>query len=313
MCAVWTDTCIAYPFINPPNGQPFILAADEYGDGKDDKSTAHSKALSRAWPLIILEAEQYDTVWATMTCPFAEAVTNKSSDSSSTSESGFFTDDFASGSLDGWKVLGGEPDASSKALVGNPHGGRAIIDGHAFDNFTYDVDMQFSSGATDGSAGLIFRVSNQSLSADSFLGYFAGFDTTADNLVLGLVTPEWNPLGQVPFKARDQGKRHVRLLAYGDSISMFVDDMDTPKIAVKDATYTGGSAGVSYFDAGVTFDNVDIKPVTHLDNIPGSKGGCADASQDNCGPVKTPTESSAAMWSTHCLPTALFTIITLFF
>lgn len=46
----------------------------------------------------------------------------------------------------------------------------------------------------------------------------------------------------------DNIKYHVKILAQGDSIEVYVDDMTTPKISVTDSTYTRGTVGVRTYD-----------------------------------------------------------------
>lgn len=51
---------------------------------------------------------------------------------------------------------------------------------------------------------------------------------------------------------------HVMIRASGDSLLVYVDDMEQPKISLRDATYKSGLNGVRVYDADASFDNVVI-------------------------------------------------------
>lgn len=242
---------------------------DEYGTGKDDKSTADAKARSRAWPLLILEAEQKTAVWSTTACPSAR--------------SGSFYDGFDSGSFSKWKMYGGGLDASSKALlVKSSSGGKALIEGYSFDDFTYDTDIQFPEGTTGGNGGIIFRVSDPSEGTNSYRGYYAGLDAERNKVIFGVANYGWTETRSVDFKVKGGGKWHMRVCAQADTISIFVDDMHTAKITLQDATYAKGSAGVRNWYADTIFDNVDIKPIHQTKPTPSPDGTCGGMSQYSC-------------------------------
>lgn len=261
----------AHPRHNPLNGEPFFLGIDEYGSGKDDKSTAYAKAKSRSWPLLILEEEQMTAVWSTTTCPSADAASDS------------FYDNFDSGTFNGWTGYGGALDASSKALlVKSSNGGKALIDGFRIDDFTYDTDIQFPEGITSGSGGVIFRVSDPSEGTNSYRGYYAGFDAERNKVIFGIANYDWTETRSVDFKVKGGGKWHMRVLAQGETISIFVDDMKTAKITVKDATYAKGGAGVRNLYADTIFDNVDIKPIHQTNTTPSPDGTCGGLSQPTC-------------------------------
>jgi hypothetical protein len=114
-------------------------------------------------------------------------------------------------------------------------------------------------GLNGGNSDLIFRVSDASDGTDSYRGYYAGLDVGTDNVVLGIANNNWRQISLAPFKVKGGGTWHIRIRAEAEAISVFVDDMTTAKITVKDKTYSKGGAGVHVHWADTTFDNVDIK------------------------------------------------------
>ncbi|KAI9740058.1 MAG: hypothetical protein M1818_004809 [Claussenomyces sp. TS43310] len=70
--ANWTENMRGYPITTPTNEEPFLLRVDTYNASHvQSKSDLQDQVLSKAWPLVILEAEGNYSVQATMTCPHA--------------------------------------------------------------------------------------------------------------------------------------------------------------------------------------------------------------------------------------------------
>lgn len=59
-----------YSALNPINGQPFILGLDDYGKELSSRQHVKDAALSRAWTVITLEAQEKQVVTTAMTCPY---------------------------------------------------------------------------------------------------------------------------------------------------------------------------------------------------------------------------------------------------
>ena len=53
----------------------------------------------------------------------------------------------------------------------------------------------------------------------------------------------------------------IKVRAVGDSIQVYVDDMDQPKLAVRDGTFRSVLCGVRVYKAGAEFDNIKIANV----------------------------------------------------
>lgn len=246
-----------------------MFGVDKYKTKKENKADIQAKVLSRSWPLLILEAEQRDVVNAVMSCP--------------SSGTGYFSDSFDSGNMGSWKAYGGAFDASSKALVGKSSGGgKAIINGINLSDFTYEADITFPVGSKSGNSGLVFRVSDPNNGVDSYRGYYAGLEFGIDGVVLGCANNNWKEIGRAKTGIRAGQVNHIKVRAEGDNISVYVDDMEKPKITVKDNTYLNGLAGVRVFYIDSTFDNISIKPLPPKDLAPSPDGTCGGPLRYKC-------------------------------
>ncbi|KAF7157661.1 hypothetical protein CNMCM5623_002035 [Aspergillus felis] len=174
-----------------------------------------------------------------------------------------FGDDFSSGSMAPWKTYGGSFDASSGALVGSQSfGGKALVNPN-FGDFLYETDVTLPS--TSGNAGLVFRVSNPSIGADAYNGYYAGISTSG--VFLGRASNSWTPLSSSSADLAANKVHHVKVQAMNKALDIFVDDMSKAKVSVTDGTYSSGMNGVRVYDTGATFDNIRITPLAFSDDF----------------------------------------------
>ena len=151
-----------------------------------------------------------------------------------------------------WTDYGGAWSAATgKYTVAVDPGAKALVSNTTFSSLTYTGDVT----ANGGNAGLIFRVSNPSVGADSYQGYYAGIDT-AGNVVLGKANNGWTQLALTPMTITPGAVYHLKVTAIGSSIKVYVNDMTAPKIAVTDTTYTTGLIGVRTYNAAASFDNL---------------------------------------------------------
>lgn len=164
-------------------------------------------------------------------------------------------DNFADGNAHGWKTYGGAWSATGgRYAVAQSLGGKALLDTN-FGNLTYDADVAVTAGA--GDAGIVFRATRPAVGADAYQGYYAGV-TAAGRVVLGRAANSWTQLGAATVTP--QATHRLRVTAVGPQISVYVDDLTTPKITVTDAAHTSGATGVRVYNAAAAFDNVAVGP-----------------------------------------------------
>jgi hypothetical protein len=164
-------------------------------------------------------------------------------------------DNFADGNALGWKTYGGAWSVSGgQYRTTASYGGKSLLDDNHV-NATYDLDVTVASGI--GDAGLVFRASNVGTGTDAYRGYYAGI-TPAGRVILGRANNNWMLLGSAPLPVAAGQQYHLRVVADGSSIKVYVGDLTTPKISVTDATYASGKSGVRVYNAAAAFDNVAI-------------------------------------------------------
>lgn len=166
-------------------------------------------------------------------------------------------DNFADGNAFGWKTYGGNwTPESGQFRAARSLGGKALLDTN-FGDLTQDVDVTVA--ARTGDAGLTFRVTEPAEGTDSYHGYYAGISPEG-KVILGRADNGWTPLASATMPVSPGETYHLRVTAVGSSITVYVDDMTTPKISVTDDTHPTGANGVRVFDTAATFDNVSVRP-----------------------------------------------------
>ncbi|KAE8550127.1 hypothetical protein TMatcc_001204 [Talaromyces marneffei ATCC 18224] len=174
-----------------------------------------------------------------------------------------FKDDFSSGSMAQWMTYDGSFGASSGALVGsNSFGGKALINSN-YGNFLYEVDVTLPSAS--GNAGLVFRVTNPSVGADAYNGYYAGISTSS--VFVGRASNSWTPLGSAQVDLAINQLHHVKVEVVDTTLNIFVDDMNKVLVSVTDGTYTSGMNGVRVYGTEATFDNIQFNPLIFRDDF----------------------------------------------
>ncbi|QDU58937.1 DUF4185 domain-containing protein [Aeoliella mucimassa] len=112
--------------------------------------------------------------------------------------------------------------------------------------------------ASGGDAGLLFRGSEYHTGTDQFAGYYAGIQP-GTGVVLGRMDQgSWALLASATMPIVAGQNYHLKVIAEGDLIEVYLDDMTTPCFAVVDATYGSGTTGLRAFSSVATWDNFSI-------------------------------------------------------
>jgi hypothetical protein len=197
-----------------------------------------------------------------------------------------YRDNFATGHADGWvnyggswAVLEGELCAASNwgSWGSGIRGVKSVATATNFTDFTYTANITLG---TAENAGLIFRVSNPSIGVDAYNGYYVGLDTANQRIVLGKSEGYWRELASKSMKIvpnhdfngyyvnpdavnPDSGRvlsftkveivpnqmYHIKIIAQGSRIQVFLADVDRPQIDMMDNTFTKGSIGVRSYSS----------------------------------------------------------------
>ncbi|MEO5915937.1 MAG: beta-L-arabinofuranosidase domain-containing protein [Luteolibacter sp.] len=157
-----------------------------------------------------------------------------------------FADDFSDGHYQNWITYGGGWFVRDGVFhlntgEGGNAGSKAIVPATDFKDLVYQAKIMLDDA---GDSGVIFRVSDATIGADAYRGYYAGISAEKKQVSLGKSDQGWTELKTSPMEI-DPSKPHViRIEAKGKSIKIFVDDMTTPKIEAEDGSFSEGMIGV---------------------------------------------------------------------
>jgi hypothetical protein len=174
----------------------------------------------------------------------------------------------------GWSWIGGGWWAHDGKLRTSPTGGapgfKALMEGAEYLDLLVEADV---TPPPVGDAGVIFRVTNPSIGADAYEGYYAGISLSGNQVMVGRADGKtWTPLKVVSHPVPPDKSTNVQVKARGSRIEVTVNGEDRPIISITDETWTRGQVGVRMYTtdnerAISTFDNVKVT------RLPPSPGG----------------------------------------
>ncbi|KAK6443794.1 hypothetical protein FP744_10000042 [Trichoderma asperellum] len=163
----------------------------------------------------------------------------------------------------GWTIVDGGFDGRNGVMtVPKVHTAKTVLS-TAFKDFTFDVDVTLTSG--DGNAGIIFRASDVHDGADSYRGYYVGIQRT--QVTLGRAQNNWTELKNAKMDIQPNKAHHIRVVASGNTLIVYVDDMSHAQITQSDGTFSSGIVGARVYEAGAIYDNFEIVPQQSLGPI----------------------------------------------
>jgi len=74
--------------------------------------------------------------------------------------------------------------------------------------------------------------------------------------VLGKANNNWTQLATFPMTISPNTMYHMRVVANGSNIRVFVNNMTTPKININDTSFTSGAISVRTYYSNARFDNI---------------------------------------------------------
>ncbi len=169
----------------------------------------------------------------------------------------YFTDRFPSPPGNRWTTVDGDWAVNDGAF--RTSGGKAVANSAAMGDLAYDVDVTFTASGSD--AGVMLRANAFAAGPDAFTGYYVGLSTNG-YLVVGLENGGYHELTRRTLEVQPDTTYHLRVIAYGDDLRVFVDDMQTALIDLRDATFSTGSVGLRSYTAQVAFDTVMVSGFT---------------------------------------------------
>jgi len=170
-----------------------------------------------------------------------------------------FLDNFSDGTYNKWTTYDGAWNVSGNSAlnVNSGSGYKAIAKNTEFTGVSYEADVKITSGT--GDAGMLFRVTSATVGGDNVVGYYAGINEGRDAVILGRMNNNWTELTSTKKVIDANTTYHMKVVAFGSLIKVFVDDMTTPAISFVDSTYTHGSIGLRIYNSAVSFANVSAE------------------------------------------------------
>jgi fructan beta-fructosidase len=157
----------------------------------------------------------------------------------------------------GWNAVGGMWTDVTDGKQAQAGGDAFYLNGTTGTDFTYEGDVRVVNGVA---AALTFRAS-----ADGTQHYTANVDTT------GLVKL-WRPgrdIATYPTPITAGRTYHLKVVASGSRIQVYLDHGRTPVIDATDTTYTSGRFGVNVFNGTAVFNNVNLNATGFVTNLAG--------------------------------------------
>jgi len=177
-------------------------------------------------------------------------------------------DDFNNWDAAKWKTYGGTWTAAAGLYtVDAGEGNKAIAGEKSYSDFDYEADVLV--GAEGGNAGLMFRVSNPAVGGDAYNGYFAGIET--NRLILGKAANNWTELAAVSMPLAPNKFYHLRIVASGENIKVYADDMTKARIDINDSTYASGVLGIRTMRVPAKFSGISAETLAYRDSFASKK------------------------------------------
>ncbi|HEX2925565.1 MAG TPA: family 16 glycoside hydrolase [Ruminiclostridium sp.] len=166
-----------------------------------------------------------------------------------------FSDDFSDGTYNKWTTYGGSWSVTAGELhVGSGAGYKAIAKNTDFADLSYEADLKITGGT--GDAGVLFRVSSATVGGDNVVGYYAGINPGNKSVILGRMNNSWTQLTSTKMDIAVNTTYHMKVVAFGSMIKVYVDDMTNPVISYIDNTYTHGAVGLRIYNSDVSYSNI---------------------------------------------------------
>ena len=156
---------------------------------------------------------------------------------------------FAGGTDAGWTTYGGAwSDSATNESYSDSSSGpgdKSVAGSPSWGNYTLQGDVEVTAS---GQAGLIARVTNPSVGADAFDGYYLGVETSGDAF-LGRENGAWHFLnnGNVPGGVATNTWYHLTLQVVGSTLTATAQNITSPDsvtFTATDTTFSAGAIGV---------------------------------------------------------------------
>jgi hypothetical protein len=171
-----------------------------------------------------------------------------------------FKDEFKTNETNNWVNFGGSWQQQKGKYYAHStgiKGIKSIVTATEFSDLTFDATITILDD--NAQAGVLFRISNSSDGADIYQGYYVGLNTSGQ-IILGKSDNSWTQIKSANAVIKKATPYHLKVVAKGSAIKIYVDDMNTPKLEATDTTFQSGSIGLRGFGGEtIIFENVSVK------------------------------------------------------
>lgn len=159
----------------------------------------------------------------------------------------------------GWAMYGGGWTVEPTQLrVQSASGAKLVREALAFADGTVAVDVRVDDANGDN-AGLILRVQNPRVGADTWTGYEISISPRNQAIILGRHQDNWQPLRSVPTALEVGRWYRLWVEMQGARLRIFLDDAATPMLEYTDtAPLPAGQVGIRTWQSNASFRNLKI-------------------------------------------------------
>ncbi len=137
-----------------------------------------------------------------------------------------------------------------------PFRAKGVAEGATFADCLFDADVVVGE---KGDAGIVFRASDFSVGTDHYMGYYVGISAENDAVMFGKSNNAWQPIATASRKITSGETHRLRVEARGPQIRVWVDDMETPALEARDASFSTGALGVRSYSDQAVFGNLSAQ------------------------------------------------------
>jgi hypothetical protein len=182
-----------------------------------------------------------------------------------------FAEDFSEGQK-GWVQYSGsfyvkDGEYFAGKLEASHPCSKSVFPATNFSDFIYDAKIQVSS---TGDAGILFRASCLSFGPDEYSGYYALISNERQQIEVGKADGSWHFLIASKMQINANQWYNIRVVAKGNNIKFYVDDMSIPKIDFNDNSYSSGCIGVRSYNSTAIWDDIVVLSLSDT-NVPTKK------------------------------------------
>jgi signal transduction histidine kinase len=177
------------------------------------------------------------------------------------------------GALAGWKSIGGKWEVADGVIRNDSsfRGAKIVTGSELWRNYKLNADVRFVGPGAD--MGVMVRSSNEMEGVDTYDGYFIGFRTVDDTIVIGRSNFGWTEARPIPMPGgiRSSIWYRIAVVAYGCDIAASVQNLSTRQITwiafEEHSCATAGRIGLRSLNPGGEWRNISIASATAADYL----------------------------------------------